>query len=273
MRKPTTSLQILSLGALCSLALVTQQADAALLYGLDSENGTSFNEFDGQGVKITDAATTSNWISGPASTINGGGTVSLTGLTGVNGTGSDDITVKVDLTGTHNVIFEKFAFAMQRGGGGGSNIISNALYSTDGVNFFAATVQEVAVGGNGGGSNVGPADTITDFRVPNGLGGTIGPQQVYVVSGLDAAGTLNSDSFFVRFTLGSSTNDSATATFLTDRNDLTTDAMALAANNTVPADDGFDIAWYGTSTLVPEPSSAALLGLGGLALILRRRKA
>jgi len=39
-----------------------------------------------------------------------------------------------------------------------------------------------------------------------------------------------------------------------------------------PADTGFDPRLTVTAQAVPEPSSAALLGLGGLALILRRRK-
>ena len=266
----------ISLFTLLLGAMASSQAGAALIYGIDAVAGADFNVVTGTGVSIADPDTTTTWISGPSSGKNTAGQISVTGLTGLSNTGSDDITVRVDLDGTHDVTFDKFAFAMQRGGNGaaGANTISNAEYSVDGTNFIGVSVMEVAVGANNGSNNVGPADTITNFRAPNGLGGTIGPQQVYVVDGLSAAGTLNSGSFYVRFNLGATNNTAASAVFLTDRNDLTTTAMALAANNATDlgADDGYDMAWFGTSVLIPEPSSLALFGLGALGLLTLRKR-
>ncbi len=52
----------------------------------------------------------------------------------------------------------------------------------------------------------------------------------------------------------------------------TTETLSIAFNHTNgDSESGFDSTNF-TVTPVPEPSSAALLGLGGLALILRRRK-
>ncbi|MGB7326416.1 MAG: PEP-CTERM sorting domain-containing protein [Rubripirellula sp.] len=272
---------------LCSAFLLPSTCKADLLYGLDStgSNG-SFNVFNGFGVDIASPTNVSDWISasdGYNSSLNGGGTVLVAG----GNQSSFDITYKVDLTGSHNVTFDKFAVSMQRGGNASSNTVSNAQYSVDGINFSSALVQEVAVGGNGGGNNVGPADTITDFRVPNGFGGSISPQQTNVVSGLASAGPLNSGSFYIRFNIGTSSSGNVSLVTLTDRYDLTTESMALAANNTTSigdagnltgfgnVEDGYDIVWYGSAVAVPEPSSIALVafGMAGIACRGRRRRA
>ena len=69
------------------------------------------------------------------------------------------------------------------------------------------------------------------------------------------------------------------ANFLTDTNDLTSIDQSLFSNGiNHPDNAGYDLmaeTWFnGIQAVapVPEPSSSALLGLGGLALILRRRK-
>ena len=277
-----------SLGLTCAAILGAQTTHAAVLYGLDAKAESSsgagdatFNEATGSGVDISNPSTLSNWITvtsspTPATSLTptfntASGQVNIN--TSPTGQYALTMTYKVDLTGSHDVTFDKFAVAFQRGGATSSNVVSDALYSTDGTNFSPATVAEVAVGLNNGTDNVGPADTITSFRTPDGLGGTIGPQQVYVVSGLGAAGSLNSGSFYIRLTVGAPSNNQTNLTMLTDRNDLTTDAMALSANNTTDlgADDGYDIAWFGSATAVPEPSIALLSTIGIFGILRRRR--
>ena len=68
------------------------------------------------------------------------------------------------------------------------------------------------------------------------------------------------------YTIGGKTyNDSGNGTKLAQ----TTDSFTLITFNQVGGNGGFSNVTFAT---VPEPSSAALLGLGGLALVLRRRR-
>lgn len=73
------------------------------------------------------------------------------------------------------------------------------------------------------------------------------------------------------FTIGIDFGTSSVAAF--DTKEEFADIFALYANDGVDnAGVNADYTNYNQITAVPEPSSAALLGLGGLALILRRRK-
>ena len=266
-----------------SILLSSSQAQASLIYGLDAKNETSvgagdatFNEYTGFGVDITSPTTLANWLTAtalpvPATSLTPTfNTAAATTTIVANPTGLYAITMtfKVDLTGSHNVTFDKFGIGFQRGGTTVGNIVGSALYSTDGVNFSAATVGENDL------VNTGPADNLT-LKTPDGFGGTIGVNQVYVVGGLSAAGALNSGSFYVRLTVGAPTSAQATLTLLNDRYDLSTSGMMNATANTTDlgADDGYDLVWYGSATPVPEPSTMALGLVGGLALLvgIRRR--
>ncbi|YCM46929.1 autotransporter-associated beta strand repeat-containing protein (plasmid) [Verrucomicrobiaceae bacterium 227] len=253
----------MKIASLTSLLLLHSLAPAGadLLFGLDARvetsgtaNNAGFNSFTGLGVGISSPESLTNWLTATAS---GGQTLTptlnvnnaTTVLVGPAESYAVTMTYKVDLQGTHEVTFDKFALAIQRGGAATANRVSGAAYSTDGVTYSPVTVEEVAVGGNGGGNNVGPIESITDFREPDGLGGSIGPQQIYVVSGLAAAGALDTGSFYIQLTVAESDTNPPNLTVLSDRNDLTTTAMALAANNTTELgeDDGYDIVWTGTS--------------------------
>jgi len=225
----------------------------------------------------TTAVASSTYIFGSGNT--GTGINATNGTTNITGTGGNavDVTFRIDLTGTHAVDFDTFWVQMQRGGAGTSNVVSNPSFSLDNSTFTAlglTDIQEVAVGGNGGGNNVGPWDNLTaasDFRAPDGLGGSIGPQQVYRISGLGAAGTLSSGSLWIRYTVGASSNNSNNLTVINDRIDLDTSSIALSAQNDVAgATDGFDVIWTGDAVLIPEPSST-LLSLFGIMLFRRRR--
>ena len=250
------------------ILLFVTPAHGDLLYGLDASaesnataNDASFNVFSGSGVDIASPEVVTSWITTTATagqTIvpnfnNSTGTVTLNGPAETYGV---VVTCRVDLTGTHDVTFDRFAFSAQRAGAVSSNVVSDASFSIDGETFTPVLIEEVAVGANNGMNDVGPADTIVDFRTPNGLGGTIGPQQTYVISGLEAAGVLSSGSFYVRFMIGESSQTPGAITFLSDRGDLSTTAMSLIAANTTDLgfDDGFDLVWFGTSSPVVIPT-------------------
>lgn len=187
-----------------------------------------------------------------------------------------DVTFRIDLTGSATILFDQFWIQMQRAGVGTSNTVgSTASYSTDGTNFTSSlTVSEVAQGANNV-ANGGDYSSFTSFRTPDGFGGTIGPQQVYRIAGLSAAGNLNSGSLYIRYTVGS-TNSAGALNLASDRVDLNTTSVAFSTTNdpgtatsTNGLDDGYDILW--TGTIIPEPS-AALLGAFGMLALLRRRR-
>ena len=258
--------QSLQLFARCaSLLLVSGIASAATIVGGWDGSTNAENTgltFTGTG---TTAVANSTYIFGSAGT--GTGINGTNGTTNITGTGGNavDVTFRIDLTGTHAVDFDTFWVQIQRGGNASTNVVSNPSFSTDNSTFMTLglVVEEVAVGGNSGGNNVGPWDTLTDFRDPNGLGGSIGPQQVYRISGLGAAGTLSTGSLWVRYTVGASSNTSNNLTVINDRIDLDTSAIALAAQNDVAGGtDGFDVIWTGEAVPIPEPSSALLIFFG-----------
>ncbi|YCM46930.1 PEP-CTERM sorting domain-containing protein (plasmid) [Verrucomicrobiaceae bacterium 227] len=268
--KPSRSSFVKAIPTLAALSLTCAiQAQAAIVVGgwdADFSTGSGGLTFSGIG---TSASANDTYIFGST----GGTNIAANGGTTITGTGGNavDVTFRIDLDGSETIIFEQFWLQMQRGGNLDSNIVGSAAsFSLDGTTFTESlTVMEVAVGGNGGGDNVGPWDTLTEFRTPDGLGGSIGPQQVYRISGLDAAGALNSGSLWIRYSVGDSSNNSGNLTVINDRIDLTTDAIGLAANNSTASDDGLDVIW--TGTVVPEPSSAVLGSLAMLGLLRRRR--
>jgi len=120
---------------------------------------------------------------------------------------------------------------------------------------------------------VGASTNTVNFKV--NVDGIIGDDagDAWTFSGVTALESLDSSTVYsIRY---STTNVAGDFTFV--RPDLINDGAALTGGNLLDTSGnavstGWDTTMQITTTAVPEPSSAALLGLGGLALILRRRK-
>ena len=77
----------------------------------------------------------------------------------------------------------------------------------------------------------------------------------------------------IDFTTGSTGELTVTGLTATDYEAFyTAGDLTFAGDNSAAFADVFEVSGNTLSLVVPEPSSTALLGLGGLALILRRRK-
>ncbi|NWK56799.1 PEP-CTERM sorting domain-containing protein [Verrucomicrobiaceae bacterium N1E253] len=138
------------------------------------------------------------------------------------------------------------------------------------------TTAQTAVYANiyDGNTFLGSSTNTVDFTVR--VDGIIGDDadDAWLFSGVTALENLDSSKVYsIRY---STTDTAGDFTFL--RPGLINDAAALTGGNLLdssgnPASAGWDTRMViTTGPAVPEPSSAALLGLGGLALILRRRK-
>jgi hypothetical protein len=162
--------------------------------------------------------------------------------------------------------------------------VDNFTHTTTGgdINVAISGYQGLVTGSNNGGTN---ADLFDDFYFKNGgtmtvilSGDGISADTdydmtfwaYYSVEARDttiagSAGTTGTSLGPIAFVVPTSLSDnSASGTFTSDGTGTLTFAVSGSASR--PALNGFTI------TAVPEPSTTALLGLGGLALILRRRK-
>lgn len=109
---------------------------------------------------------------------------------------------------------------------------------------------------------------ITEFTVDLWRNGAGAPDTFFIEANVDGGG-------FVQFGSNSVESNSGDETFRTQTftGDITGSSIVLRINATGNTGNVHfnDIQVTGDLIAVPEPSSAALLGLGGLALILRRR--
>lgn len=192
-----------------------------------------------------------------------------------------EVTFRIDLDGSETLEFDQFWVGMQRQGAATSNVVHDAIFSTD--NFRtpgkSLEIREVAAGSNNGKFSVGPYDSINKFRVSDGLGGSITPQQVYRFSGLEEAGVLDSGSLWIKYKVGKTKSEGSNyITLINDRYDLNTTAIGLLRSNTIndPTDgiiDGYDVIWTGKKVDIPEAMAASLfIGLSALCATGCRRR-
>jgi Ni,Fe-hydrogenase III small subunit len=136
---------------------------------------------------------------------------------------------------------------------------------------------------DGGGTLLGTVSDSRGIRFSNGdnqngvlniMGGTtlkftdVNTRVYAKTNGTNVSGTINIEQGSTFIAAG--TYDSGTGKF-TSTNTSEVVPVDIAVYGTGQIQSSYD-GTYTTLTVVPEPSSAALLGLGGLALIFRRRK-
>lgn len=268
--------------ATCALQTITF---GEILGGWDASPGGSTEglSFTGQG---THAEPNKDYIYGssplgPLTTVINKST-GATAITNIPKGSQFEVTFRIDLDGSETLEFDEFWLAMQRQGTAKLNLVHDAVASIDNFRTQGKSleIREVAVGLHDGSRNVGPYDTINQFRPSNGMGGSITPQQVYRFSGLEQVGELNSGSLWIKYKVGESDSNSSTyLTLINDRYDLTTTSIALSKKNVIndPNDgviDGYDVIWTGKKVDIPEAMAASLM-FGALAFSitgLRRRR-
>jgi len=160
-----------------------------------------------------------------------------------------------------------------------NGLIGQLGSSTVDINGGSFVVDRIINIGNGTGGNaiITITDGIADFNDLTRIGRD-GADGLLTISGgaVDISGTLIFDELGGNGTINFTTGSTGTLTVagedlagfqaLYTAGDITLNGSNSAAFATVFQVSG------STLSVVPEPSSAALLGLGGLALILRRRK-
>lgn len=198
-------------------------------------------------VAATNAALVQISVGEAAAGADGAGTEVISSTTWNNiGTGSSSL---FDSTGTALTISADSTAQSHFLHGGGSG---------GGVDDINATVLSQFAGGtaDGGGqplltiSGFAANQTVTNLTIHSGLSGPGGTQDLLVNGNTEATGVARGT--FAQTNLG---------TFQANASGI----LTIGATSEFSA-VSFDV------TAVPEPSSTALLGLGGLALILRRRK-
>lgn len=158
------------------------------------------------------------------------------------------------------------------GGNNGSHSISGTLggvtigaYQSSGGLSTGLTGSQVAIRRDGNDTTAG------DVRGPGSNAGAVDYVVIGFGNGTDTYSALSNGTaldFTVTIALASTTEANALNTPETFSN-----AFALYANDgSNNSDINANTSNYNQLTLVPEPTSTALIGLGGIALILRRRK-
>lgn len=282
MKLTSNSMNALSLGVICSLTLFTQNSQAALTW-----TGAVSNALytEGNWLDDTNAIPAANTINGlvAVSATTGGDIIISSGPTTPSNSGSSFLVNNNNLTVS-----------------GGKTL--NMTSATDGdiiAKWATATGQDLTISG-GGTISAKNVRNFNSFTVDDGTftaAGALSGQSVAITSGISI---LNGSSFTVGnigliydevITVDSTSSLSVTTTTatpfasvdlalgaqltLSSEAYFTTHGSRILVNGVSYADDSSILSFSGTTAtavLVPEPSSTALLGLSGLALIMRRRK-
>ena len=264
----------LGIASMAAVMCGTASAAATLLSTALDPSDTDVNDALGGNFRAPGGFDAAPAIAGVTTTVVGtiGDTLTLNAVSAANG-----------MNVTYDVVFTPYVFSFSdsqdfTGGSsatlanGNSLTIRNRLDGRVKNNQFANTIWD-----NGGGDI-----DVEFFRVMIGNVQNTGA----TVFNLDGATALSFDSLsgmavydtFVAGTAGTTLGSAGTGTIVSGSTDIalssasTSFAIAATAND---AASNFENRWQAVAvqfTSVPEPSSTALIGLGGLALILRRRK-
>ncbi|MFK7909974.1 MAG: LamG domain-containing protein [Akkermansiaceae bacterium] len=263
-----------ALAAIAAAAMITPQAaDAALAahWTFDEGAGTTAADSSGNGYTVTESISGGTWITGKSGSAIDEGHYSVDGHTtgaasqALNFAGGS-VTVSLWITDPTSTGFGGIAGFESRGSG---SDIYGFKHGGDTLNWTAV-----------GTSPLTAPDTLANYSAATSDGwihivgtydGVTGASTMYVngtqvATETEAAGIPDKTPPSI-FVIGRYSNDT-TEQFTGAIDDLQVYDEALSATDvsSLFANPGLDLA------SIPEPSSTALLGLGGLALIFRRRK-
>ena len=236
------------------MAQVSQAATVLEDWQMNDANGTTLSNLSNSAGSATFANDATN------ATANGSGDLHIT--PGANIFRTSNLTTTNVSSGTFQLEFNFSSVNFQSGDTTGANVSFGIRDTTTNTDLFLARVQKqnnkYLLQTRVSSTNT----TVADFGTT--VGTNLNDLNVRVVFNLDT------DKADVFWSLAGAAESSHTDIAI---NNLEMDAFRFAANtNTTDLGTGETSVDFVTISAVPEPSSTALLGLGCLALILRRRK-
>jgi hypothetical protein len=257
MKQTTNTRHIFPLTALAALAFAVPSADAAIVAVNDGSHldGSINATAGGKTISINAGASADMLIVGTSTEFGSGSSFTATydgnAMTFATGNGSQSNVFYLDLTGTsYTGGSANLTFAWDYTAGGDLGV---GWVSIDGNLQTGESLELHSTGSSGGSATVDLTTTVDDtfnFVNFNGNRGNDGSTPQAPLTEIYSDGEFGSNAGAAGYEA-----DVAAGTHTYSWN-----------HNAVRRNDAIAI------SVVPEPSSAALLGLGGLALILRRRK-
>ncbi|WP_346189454.1 PEP-CTERM sorting domain-containing protein [Rubritalea halochordaticola] len=272
--------------------------------GTDDNLGTASNWDNGLPGSGNDGSISTDGELGNISIANGGSSVTVTHTGGTIGDPNDEITnyrdFSISTSGGGSLTWQVDGgnyseFRVFTIGSGVTLNVTDGILAGSGTGGTRLQVASGAVANITGGTFSGMgfwADGSTinllggtiDNLVSNTVirtynGGTLNIGGDFSINGMASTAVGNNNNFFTgsEWTIaadwtGSMTNEAWGRTEWVTEIESTTLTVGGVQINDSNFDDYFTVNGTGTLTAIPEPSSSALLGLGGLALIMRRRK-
>ena len=248
-----------TLAAVAALAMIIPQANAALLahWTFDEGSGTTAADSSGNGLTATTTATTTYvaGISGTAAQLPRFTLADSSSLALAGGNTAFTISLWANTTTSDD-------FAVLAGFEGQGSTGDRYAIKTSGGNI------EATVGGATAAANLPTTSNGNWIHIVAVNDPTAGNSKIYVngvQSGADGS-VINLSSTDLQWTMGTYWNSNS-YNYTGALDDVQVYDEALSAGDVT-----FLFNNAGSTVAVPEPSTTALLGLGGLALILRRRK-